>query len=74
LRLGPWQGRTEGLDTVWLRWFDQNGHVLETPAEQAKKEAQRAEQAAQRAEQATQRAEQAEARVRHLEAELASRF
>ncbi|NBD18844.1 MAG: hypothetical protein GVY04_22735, partial [Cyanobacteria bacterium] len=56
LGLGLWEGEYQGINRLWLRWYDQNNHWIPTPAEQ---EAQRAQQESQRAEQATQRAEQA---------------
>lgn len=48
LGLGLWEGEYQGINRVWLRWYDQNQNWLLTPSEQ---ESQRAEQAEQRAEQ-----------------------
>ena len=51
LGLGLWEGQYQGINRLWLRWYDQNGNWILTPAEQ---EAQRAEQATQRAERLAQ--------------------
>jgi Uma2 family endonuclease len=47
LGLGLWEGEYEGIDRLWLRWYDQNHNWLLTPAEE---QFQRAEQESQRAE------------------------
>ncbi len=61
--LGLWQGNYKGIERLWLRWYDNNGNWLPTPAEQ---ESQRAEQESQRAEQERQRAERLAAKLREL--------
>jgi len=74
LGLGLWEGEYQGINRVWLRWYDQNENWILTPAEQefqrAEQESQRAEQANQRAEQESQRAEQANERAERLAAQL----
>ena len=47
LGLGLWEGNYQGINRLWLRWYDRDQHWILTPTEQ---EAQRAEQEAQRAE------------------------
>ncbi|MEP0885737.1 Uma2 family endonuclease [Trichocoleus sp. ST-U3] len=63
LGLRLWQGEFQGIERLWLRWYDAQGNWIPTEAEQ---ERQRAEQARQRAEQAESRAEEAEARLESL--------
>jgi len=62
LGLGLWQGEFQGINRLWLRWYDAQGNWILTEAEQerqrAEQERQRAEQERQRAEQERQRAEQ----------------
>jgi Uma2 family endonuclease len=67
LGIGLWQGTFEGIDRLWLRWYDEQGNWVLTDAEQ---EQQRAEQERQRAEQERQRAEQAEAELLSLQERL----
>jgi Uma2 family endonuclease len=57
LGLGLWSGEYQGLNRLWLRWYDQNDHWLPTPVE---KEQQLIEQERQRAKQERQRANQLE--------------
>jgi Uma2 family endonuclease len=70
LGLGLWQGEYQGIERLWLRWYDAQSNWILTQMEQ---ERQRAEQeraqkaqALQQAEQERQRAEQAEARLESL--------
>jgi Uma2 family endonuclease len=63
LGLRLWQGEFQGIERLWLRWYDAQGNWIPTEAEQ---ERQRAEQEKQRAEQAESRAEEAEARLESL--------
>jgi len=58
LGLTLWHGQYEDREDTWLRWCDQEGHLILTGFERAKQERQRAEQERQRAEQEHQRAEQ----------------
>ncbi len=68
--LGLWFGNYKGIERLWLRWYEDNGNWLPTPAEQertrAEQEHQRAEQEHQRAEQEHQRAERLAAKLREL--------
>jgi hypothetical protein len=66
LGLTLWNGRFEGKQDRWLRWYDATGAVIPTGAEQAELERQRAEQERQRAEQERQRAERLAERLRSL--------
>jgi Uma2 family endonuclease len=63
LGLGVWQGCYQDTVGQWLRWYDERGMWIPTPAERAEQEQQRAEQERQRAEQERQRAEQAQAQL-----------
>ncbi|ACK65381.1 protein of unknown function DUF820 [Rippkaea orientalis PCC 8801] len=67
LGLGLWQGTYQGIERLWLRWYDQENNWILTPTEQenqrAEQEKQRAEQEKQRAEQEKQRAEQEKQRA-----------
>lgn len=65
LGLGVWAGAYQGVEGLWLRWYDNSGWIP-TLAERAEQEAQRAEQEAQRAEQAESRAARLVARLREL--------
>jgi Uma2 family endonuclease len=68
--LAPWQGRYKHIDRLWLRWYDEQGHWLPTPSEQAEQAQQRALQAQQEAGQAQQRAEAAETALAQLKRRL----
>ena len=46
LGLGLWRGKYQGIDRLWLRWYDQQQNWILTPVE---REAQRAEQEKSRA-------------------------
>jgi Uma2 family endonuclease len=74
LGLGLWQGEYEGVNRLWLRWYDDNHNWILTPAEEsaqrAQQEAQRAQQEAQRAQQEAQRAQQEAQRADRLAAQL----
>ncbi|HAJ61756.1 MAG TPA: hypothetical protein DCP31_23005, partial [Cyanobacteria bacterium UBA8543] len=63
LGLGLWQGEYQGIERLWLRWYDAQGNWIPTEAEQERVEKA---QAIQQAEQERQRAEQAEARLESL--------
>ncbi|MDB9495736.1 Uma2 family endonuclease, partial [Spirulina subsalsa CS-330] len=73
LGLGVWDGRYNGVEGQWLRWYNSAGIWIPTPEERAETEAQRAEAEAQRAEAEAQRAEaeaqRAEAEAQRAEAE-----
>ncbi|MBD1940449.1 Uma2 family endonuclease [Microcoleus sp. FACHB-68] len=77
LGLGLWQGVYEGLDRLWLRWYDAEGNWILTEEEAAQRQAEAAQQqaeAAQRQAEAAQqqleierqRAEEAERRAEEL--------
>jgi Uma2 family endonuclease len=70
LGLGLWQGEYQGINRLWLRWYDARGNWIPTEAEAAQQQAeaalQQAEAAQQQAEAALQRAEQAERRAEEL--------
>ncbi len=68
LGLGLWQGKYEGREGLWLRWYDGEGNWILTPEELAR---QKAEQERQKAEQERQKAEQETRRAMELEAMLA---
>jgi hypothetical protein len=57
LGLGFWSGTFQGIERSWLRWYDEYGGWVLTPAELAVLEKQRAESEKQRAESEKQRAE-----------------
>ncbi len=67
LGLGLWQGEYQGIERLWLRWYDAQGNWILTQTEQ---ERQRAEQERQRAEQAESRAQEAETRLESLRQKL----
>jgi hypothetical protein len=58
LWLGTWQGDRLGINTYWLRWWDDSGQLLPWGFEKAKEEADRANQEALRANQEALRASQ----------------
>ncbi|HHP7243883.1 MAG TPA: Uma2 family endonuclease [Elainellaceae cyanobacterium] len=70
LGLGLWQGRYEGINRFWLRWYDKDQNWILTPVEQerqrAEQERQRADQGHRQVEQERQRAEQERQRADRL--------
>jgi len=70
LGLGLWQGEYQGIERLWLRWYDARGNWIPTEAEQERAEKaqalQQVEQERQQAQQERQRAEQAESRLESL--------
>ncbi len=68
--LGLWHGSYQGIERLWLRWYDARGEWLPTDAEAAQQQAEaerlRAEAAQQQAEAERLRAEQAEAKLETL--------
>ena len=86
LGLGLWQGSYQGIERLWLRWYDAAGAWIPTPAEQVEQqsqqkqlaqqqieqERQRADQERQRAEQERQRAERERQRADSAQAQLES--
>jgi Uma2 family endonuclease len=71
LGLGLWQGEYQGVNRLWLRWYDQDGNWIATNTEREQQEHLRAEQERLRAEQERLRAEQEHLRAEqeHLRAE-----
>jgi hypothetical protein len=67
LGLGLLQGEYQGIERLWLRWYDAQGNWIPTEAEQEQAEKVQAleqlEEERQRTEQERQRAEDAEARL-----------
>jgi len=61
LGLGLWQGEYQGIERLWLRWYDAQGNWILTQTEQ---ERQRAEQAESRAQEAETRLESLMQRLR----------
>lgn len=43
LGLGLWQGNYQGIDRLWLRWYDREGNWLLTPEEQERQRVQELE-------------------------------
>lgn len=70
LGLGLWQGEYQGIERLWLRWYDAQGDWIATEAEEERiqkaQALQQAEQERIEKAQALQRAEQAEARLESL--------
>lgn len=60
LGLGLWHGTFQGIERLWLRWYDAQGNWVATEVEQER----------QRAEQERQRADRLEAELRALRGEL----
>ena len=50
LSLGLWQGQYQGINRLWLRWYDAEGNLILTDAEKEKLRADSAEQRANTAE------------------------
>jgi Uma2 family endonuclease len=46
LGLGLWEGSYDGIERLWLRWFDGSGNWIPTTAEREQQERQRAERLA----------------------------
>jgi Uma2 family endonuclease len=76
LGLGLWQGEHQGINRLWLRWYDAQGNWIPTEAEQERTEKaqalEQAQQALEQAQQERQRAQQAESRAQEAEARLES--
>jgi len=70
LGLGLWQGSHQGIERLWLRWYDAQRNWVLTEAEQERQDKElallQAEQERQRAEQERQRADKAQARAEEL--------
>lgn len=57
--MGLWQERYQGIEGLWLRWYDQGGNWIAIAEEQVEQERERAEQQ-------RQRADRLAARIREL--------
>lgn len=70
LGLGLWQGEFQGINRLWLRWYDAKGNWISTEVELERQAKELAQQQAirerQRAEAAEQRAQELERRLREL--------
>jgi hypothetical protein len=63
LGLGLWQGVYQGIERLWLRWYDADGNWVLTPEE---RERQRAEQESQMLERERRRVERLAEQLRSL--------
>src|SRR5262249_40360072 len=61
LGLTLWQGMCSGIETEWLRWCDQDGHLIPTSDGRAEQEKRRAEQEKRRADEQAERIQRLEA-------------
>lgn len=66
LGLGLWQGSYQGVDALWMRWYDATDNWIPTPVELAVQSSNRAEVERQQRQLAEQRAERLAARLREL--------
>jgi Uma2 family endonuclease len=66
LGLGLWEGKYEDMTDTWLRWYDKQGDLILTGAEQTSNAKQRADEAQQRADEAEQRATKMATYLRNL--------
>lgn len=69
LGLGVWRGKYQGLDRLWLRWFDARNNWIPTYEEMAEEQRLEAERAQAEAERAQAEAKQAQAEVERVQAE-----
>ncbi|MFB2974265.1 Uma2 family endonuclease [Aerosakkonema sp. BLCC-F183] len=76
LGLGLWQGEYQGINRLWLRWYDAEGNWILTDAEAAQQQAEMEQERAEVAERLTQEAEQraSEAEQRASEAEQRAEY
>ncbi|MEA5468364.1 Uma2 family endonuclease [Spirulina sp. 06S082] len=70
LGLGVWQGRFDGVQGLWLRWYDRHDVWIPSLSERAEEQQQRAEEQQQRAEEQQQRAEVQQQRADRAELDL----
>ncbi|MGB7315633.1 MAG: Uma2 family endonuclease [Nodosilinea sp.] len=66
ISLGVWQGVYEGIERLWLRWFDAEERLILSAEERAEQAEERAEQAEGQASQAEERANRLAERLREL--------
>ncbi|MBW4668533.1 MAG: Uma2 family endonuclease [Cyanomargarita calcarea GSE-NOS-MK-12-04C] len=80
LGLGLWQGNYQGIERLWLRWYDATGNWISTPAERAEQEQKQRELTQQEVQQERQQRElteqelQQERQQRELAQERADRL
>jgi Uma2 family endonuclease len=80
LGLGLWQGNYQGIERLWLRWYDATGNWILTPAERAEQEQKQRELTQQEVQQERQQREltqqelQQERQQRKLAVERADRL
>lgn len=70
LGLGLWQGQYEGVEGLWLRFYDRAGEWIPTPDEQAERERRRATLAETDRDREQQRADRAESELQQLREKL----
>ncbi len=63
LAIGLWQGTYQGIERLWLRWYDAQGNLIPTPAENIE---QQRESTQQQLEQERTKAERLAAKLREL--------
>lgn len=74
LGLGLWQGECQGVDRLWLRWYDAEGNWILTEAEQERQEKEFAQQQLESTQQQLESAQQQLEMERQRAAELAQRL
>jgi Uma2 family endonuclease len=74
LGLGLWQGECQGVDRLWLRWYDANGNWILTEAEQERQEKELAQQQLESSQQQLEFTQQQLEMERQRAAELAQRL
>ena len=78
LSLGLWQGEYQGIERLWLRWYDAEGNWVLTESELALQQAERrAQESERRTQEAERRAQESERRAQEAERraeELAQRL
>jgi Uma2 family endonuclease len=66
LGLGLWQGSYEGIERLWLRWYDNTGNWISSPLEQLEQEKLQTEKEKSRADQEKSRADKLAEKLREL--------
>jgi Uma2 family endonuclease len=74
LGLGLWQGECQGVDRLWLRWYDANGNWILTEAEQERREKELAQQQFESSQQQLESTQQQLEMERQRAAELTQRL
>ena len=73
LGLGLWEGEYQGINRLWLRWYDGEGNLILTDAESEKQRAAEAQQQAAEAQQQVAEAQQQVAEAQQQAAEAQQR-